>query len=31
MAIVATICTVGTAVFTVLFTLWLIKELVSGK
>jgi hypothetical protein len=31
MAVISTICAVGTAAFTVLFTLWLLKELISGK
>jgi len=31
MAVISTICAVGTAVLTVLFTLWLLKELASGK
>lgn len=31
MAIIATIMSVGTAVFTVTFTLWLLKELFYGK
>jgi len=31
MAIIATICAVGTAVFAILFSLWMMKELISGK
>ncbi len=31
MAIIATFCSVGTAVFAILFSLWMLKELVSNK
>ena len=31
MAIIATVCAVGTAVFAILFFLWMLKELLSGK
>jgi len=31
MAIIATICAVGTAAFAVLFSLWMLKELISSK
>ena len=31
MAIIATICAVGTAVFAILFSLWILKELISSR
>jgi len=31
MAIIATICAVGTAIFAILFFLWMLKELISSK
>jgi len=31
MAIIATVCAVGTAIFAVLFSLWMLKELFTGK
>jgi len=31
MAIIATICAVGTAIFAVLFSLWMLKELFTGN